>query len=469
APVLDIDLEVDPTQREGLYKQVVAHEVQPALGCTEPGAVAYAASIVADMLTIDGERPSLDDLKQILVTVDPGTLKNAAGVAIPGVKNGKGLAIAAALGFIQGEPSKVLQSLSGVTDEGVAQAIGAKNKVKVAKSEDRDFLVKIEVEMNDGRRAEVVLQGGHTNVVSKRLNGDTFASDSSIGTKKDAVTGPKSYEEILRACKISDLIAMAGSVDEEDRAYLREGFEMNQRVMREGLGLQAAGTLRTGIDNGVFANCIAARVKMGAVAAADARMNGIPLPAMSSGGSGNQGFVAALVPYLYGKERGIDDRIIEEAVALSHLINAYAKVFTGKLAPVCGCSVAAGLGAAAAIAYMHDKSPEVIGRAIDYVAGAISGMTCDGAKGSCALKVGVSVETAIQAAIAAVYSPEYELRRQGLVGHTPEETIQNLGRFVTIGMREADEVILGAIAVNLAERFCAAASVDKLVRVSSIN
>jgi L-cysteine desulfidase len=171
-------------------------------------------------------------------------------------------------------------------------------------------------------------------------------------------------------------------------------------------------------------------------------MDGAAIPVMSSGESGNQGIVAILVPYQVGKQMKIKEETILKSIALSHLLNGYVKCYTGELAPICGCAIAAGVGAAAAITYQQKGADvKAISLAINNIISDIGGMLCDGAKSGCALKVVSSVDSAIRAAFMGInYYGITEV--EGFVGKTAEQTIQNLSRISTVGMVHVDNTIV---------------------------
>ena len=171
-------------------------------------------------------------------------------------------------------------------------------------------------------------------------------------------------------------------------------------------------------------------------------MDGLNLPVMSSGGSGNQGIVAILVPYNVGLWFKIDERRIVESIALSHLVNSYIKCYTGSLSPICGCSIAAGVGAAVAIVYQQaGKNIDQMTLAVNNLISDLGGMLCDGAKGGCALKVVSSTDSAIRSAYMALNNHGIT-SIEGFIGRTAEETIQNLSRISDVGMAGVDATMI---------------------------
>ena len=197
------------------------------------------------------------------------------------------------------------------------------------------------------------------------------------------------------------------------------------------------------VNKGCLLNDVFSSSKILTASASDARMAGIDLPAMSSGGSGNQGIVAILVPYNAGKIFKIEEKIILQSIALSHLMNSYIKCFTGDLSPLCGCATAEGACAAVALVYQqYGKDMEKITLAVNSLISDLGGMLCDGAKGGCALKVATATDSAIRCAYMAL--DNYGISHlEGFVGKTAEETIYNLSKISILSMPKVNETILG--------------------------
>ncbi|MFA7253597.1 MAG: L-serine ammonia-lyase, iron-sulfur-dependent, subunit alpha [Patescibacteria group bacterium] len=275
--------------------------------------------------------------------------------------------------------------------------------------------------------AIAVIKDTHTNIASITLNGVRLDSQVTGQTAREEST----LDGRLSSLSITDLVQIANKADKDDICYLLSGADMNSALSTAGMSLQKVGhhletmLLSRTIDDGPIN-----RAKIAVAAATDARMAGIALPAMSSGGSGNQGIVAILVPYLMGKYSNVPDTQIGKSLALSHLVNSYVKCFTGKLSSMCGCAVAAGVGASSAIVLQENGDALVVGNAINNVLANIAGVLCDGAKGGCALKVASSAETAIMSANLALGG--YSLGGpEGIIGKTADETIANLGKLAT--------------------------------------
>lgn len=432
-----------------IIKELFSSDVVPALGCTEPITVAFACSLARYAVSNGNTDPA--GISRIKVVTDPGVFKNGSAVAIPNTNGMKGNQIAAALGAISGKPELKLEVLRHVTPEHLASA--------------RDMLTcgRVELACNytwKGLRVEArvenrheyglaVIEGGHTNVVICRKGEHEILDLSTLlgGNCTCGVSpGNSSYRNALRKMSVANLIFLARNIDEEDRRYIDQGVSMNLAISEVGRAMGEVGShLESLVRQGLLSDDIITSAQITVASATDARMSGASMPVMSSGGSGNQGVVAALVPYLAGKRRGIEIGRIQESIALSHLLNTYVKCFLGHLSPMCGCAVAAGIGAAGAIAYQKTDDPEVIGHAINNVIGDIAGILCDGAKSGCSMKVASATQASIRAAFLALSGCSIDCL-DGIIGKTPEETIRNLWIVDSVGMQHADEMILKIMA-----------------------
>jgi L-cysteine desulfidase len=420
-----------------ILKEVLDNEVFPALGCTEPIAVAYAASVAAG--EVDGEVDS------VAIIVDSGIYKNGLAVTVPNTNGQKGNLIAGVLGAFVRQPDLKMEILQGVKKEMIQRAgdmIQAGRATITYDATKTDLHVDVRVKSRNGS-ARAVLAHGHTNLVRLEKNGRTVI-------KKDRASGPKttpSYKKTLITLKIKDLIELAEEMDAADYKYIKHGVDMNLRISEAGKNIKKVGYYLTDlVKKGYLHADIFTSSKILVASASDARMSGMSLPVMSSGGSGNQGIVAILIPYTVGKQFKISERKILRSIALSHLINSYIKCFTGDLSPLCGCSIAAGVGAAVAIVYQRKgKDMAKITFAVNNLISDLGGMLCDGAKGGCALKVVSSADAGIRSAYMALNNHGIT-EAEGFVGRTAEETIQNLSRISEIGMAKVDDTMLSIMA-----------------------
>jgi L-cysteine desulfidase len=417
-----------------VLKEVLAHEVFPALGCTEPIAVAYAASLAASQVP-DG------DLRRLAIVVDRGVYKNGLAVTVPNTGGERGNLIAGVLGALVRRPDLKLEVLQAVTAEHLARAKAflQEGRARIAcDGAQAGLYIDVRLQTSTGT-ARAVLQGGHTSVA--RIEKDGSPVFQAPG--EDAGGGDPPYRRALSAMSLRDLVEAAEAADADDLAYLRRGIEMNLAICDVGHGLKKVGYyLDDLLAKGYLPDDVFSSTKRMTASATDARMTGMSYPVMASGGSGNQGVVAILVPYNVGRHFGIPAETILRSLALSHLLNGYVKSYTGDLSPICGCAIAAGVGAAAAIVYQQaGKDLGRLSLAINTIVSDLGGMLCDGAKEGCALKVVSSTDAAIRAAYMAL-NGHGVTTVEGFVGRTVEETIRNLSRITDIGMAKVDDTII---------------------------
>ncbi|MDP2866691.1 MAG: L-serine ammonia-lyase, iron-sulfur-dependent, subunit alpha, partial [Elusimicrobiota bacterium] len=372
-----------------LLKEVLEHEVYPAMGCTEPVAVAFAAATAGKLLK--GRTTS------VLVKTDPGTYKNGLAVSLPNTKGKKGNLLAAAIGAVTRRPELGAEIFKGLPPARLhqASALLKSGSARISPNYSKRGIY-ISVEVRAGAdKALCVLEGSHNRVALLRHNGKTLARSAGAGRKTRLP-----YKEVLRKASFRDLFKAAEKVNPAELAYIKKGVLMNLAAAREGLKLKKVGYyIEDLIHKGYLKRDILSTAKLTSAAATDARMAGLPVPVMSSGESGNQGVVAILVPWLVGKAFRVPEKRILKSIALSHLVNSYIKVFMGELAPICGCAVAAGVGASVAVVWQRSGTgTKKATLAVNTVISDIGGMLCDGAKSGCALKVASSADSAIRAA-----------------------------------------------------------------------
>lgn len=416
-----------------LLKTILKNEVFPALGCTEPTAVAYAASIAAKEL--DGPP------EQISIVVDAGVYKNGLAVTVPNTNGQRGNLIAGVIGALIGQPEQKMEVLEKATPEMIERArliIGDNNASISCDSDKQGLYIEVTVENAEGS-AKAVLEKNHTNLVRLEKNGEVLFTEQPKVIGGDA----QAYKATLKKMEIAELIDLAENLDEEDARYIRQGIEMNLKISDAGQQVEKVGYyLADLMEKQYLEDDVFSSSKIMTASSADARMGGVNLPVMSSGGSGNQGIVAILVPWNVGKWFGIKEEKIIRSIALSHLINSYAKCYTGSLSPICGCAIAAGVGAAAAIVYQQKgKDLGKITLAINNLISDLGGMLCDGAKGGCSLKVVSSTDSAILSAYMAL-NDHGITSIEGFVGKTAEKTIQNLSLISDIGMSKVDATMI---------------------------
>ncbi len=423
-------------------KEVLRLEVAPALGCTEPVAVALGAAAAASLLP-EGEIDSIE------VSLDPNVYKNGLAISIPGSGGLTGLDTAASLGALAGDPQRGLEVLDPVKDNDIERV--------------KKFLagpgVKLNVLDHKGLRIETIVRSGdnqgrslisklHDNVVSLSLNGRELKEHPLLSHQDGNGDPMADLEAWLRSRNLEQLLAMVEGLDGEDRDFLRQGMAYNLRLAEYGIkygpGLAVGRTLESIARQGLLQRDMSLAARILTSAAADARMAGVKLPAMSSAGSGNHG-LTAILPLCAVKEFiNCDEKTLLEAMAFSHVITAYIKAYTGRLSAVCGCSVAAGAGATSAVTYLLGGQPKHIAGAVKILTGDLAGVICDGAKTGCAIKLATAAGASVQAALFSLHGMEVD-PIQGIMGTTLEQTSQNLGALSNQGMVETDRTILRII------------------------
>jgi L-cysteine desulfidase len=415
-----------------ILKEIIAHEVFPALGCTEPISCAYAAAAAAEQLPGPVERMEL--------IVDPGTFKNGAAVTVPRSDNSKGNMIAAALGAVIAESGARLELLNSVTPMILQQArrLMEEGILEYSCQEGGEgFRIEVRAE-GGGASVHCVISEGHTNITHLTRDGRSIIADHPHGG-----SDPGSYRRLLKKMGLEEVLREATRLDDETRDYIRRGIEMNMAISGKGIGVKrTAYQIQKMKEEGMVAEDLLYNVKLRVASAVDARMAGLPYPVMTSGGSGNQGVVAILVPYLVGLDRGIDPARVEESIAVAHAINSYIKCYIGELSVLCGCAIAAGIAAAAALVYQQAGiDMGKIGFAVNNVIGDLSGLICDGAKPGCSMKTVSATETTIRSAFMALHG--YGLSEDdGVLGLSPEESIRNLSRVSLEGMFRVDPTVV---------------------------
>ncbi|MGD9333041.1 MAG: L-serine ammonia-lyase, iron-sulfur-dependent, subunit alpha, partial [Desulfobacterales bacterium] len=384
----------------------------------------------------------------IEVALDPNIYKNGLAVSIPGTNGMCGLDTAAAIGAVGGDPRLRLEVLDPVDQGAVqkAQELLADGNVDVHLLEDRQGLYIHTTVTSGPDRAECIIQGSHDNIVALRLNGRELAAHPLVMVENKAQGHTRQdLEAWLKTLSLKDLLAMVDDLDADDFAFLQEGVDQNMRLaaygLKYGTGLNVGMTLERLVRQRLLCKDMAMAARILASAAADARMAGIKLPAMSSAGSGNHGLTAILPIRAVKDYVECPDKVFLEAIALSHMLTAYIKTHTGRLSAVCGCSIAAGAGATAGITYLLGGHLKHIAGAITNLTEDLAGVICDGAKAGCSLKLATAAGAAVQAALFALQGVNV-LATDGIIGHSPEQTMQNIGTLSTQGMVETDRTIL---------------------------
>ncbi len=422
-------------------KEILQLEVVPALGCTEPVAIALGAAAAASLLP----KKNIDSIE---IWVDPNIYKNGLAVIIPGTDGMTGLDTASALGALGGDPSLGLEVLDVIDDDIVerTRTFLDNQGVTVNLLEEKGLYIKTVITQGKDQ-AESLIIDLHTNIVELTLNGEAV-SDSPLWAESGQQSSGSllaELEEWLRELTLEDILKLVDDLDEDDLAFLEVGLKYNLKLaeygLKHGSGLGVGKALDRLLRQKLLVKDMATSAKVLTSAAADARMGGAKLPAMSSGGSGNHGLTAILPIWAIKDFIDHDHTTVLKAIGLSHIITAYVKAHTGRLSAVCGCSVAAGAGATSGITYLIGGDADHITGAIKNLTEDLAGIICDGAKAGCALKLNTAAGAAVQAALFSLQGVNVQ-DTDGIIGTSSEKTIQNIGTLSTDGMVATDKTIL---------------------------
>lgn len=415
--------------------QLLRQDVVPALGCTEPVCVALCAAHAAKTL---GQTPV-----SIRVEVNSGIYKNAMSAGIPNCTQ-VGIPWAAAIGACLQNPEKGLQLLSGVTDDvlsGAGMLIRSQSVTVTMVPEEKNLFVKCSVYSADGE-AVCVIQNSHTNVVLLRRNEEFLL-------KKDTASVSGGEDPLVRALKeltVAQIRQLVCTASEEELSFLMDGVDMNEALAAyseaHAVGVGIAGTLRGSIGGSLLADDLLSRILLKVSSAAESRLDGCPLPTMSSSGAGTKGLVVILPVSETARHIGASRLQTVRALALAHLVNRYCNAFVGKLSPMCSCVMCSSTAASAGIAFLLGGNDEQIGYAIRNMSGTVTGMICDGGKVGCAMKVSTGSMAALISAIHAVNGTVLRTS-DGICAETPEQCIQNMALIGNHGMKDTDQAILG--------------------------
>ena len=409
---------------------LINREVVPAIGCTEPIAVALCTARAAELLDTQPEK--------IEVRLSANILKNAMGVGIPGTGM-IGLPIAVALGALVGRSEYRLEVLRDVTPEAVGRGARYIDEKRVCISLKEDIAEKlyIEVEASAGeRRAVAVIAGGHTAFVYLERDGEVL-----LDKRTASVAEEEAGEVPLTLRRVWDF-AMTAPLDE--LRFILETRRVNkaaaERAFAGKFGHCVGRTLRCERERRVMGDSIFSRILSYTSAACDARMAGAMIPVMSNSGSGNQGIAATLPVVVYAEENGATEEQTIRALTLSHLTVIYMKQSLGRLSALCGCVVAA-TGSSCGIAYLMGGGYEEVTFAVKNMIANLTGMICDGAKPSCAMKLTSGVSTAVLSAMMAL-EHRCVTAVEGIIDDDVDQCIRNLTRIGRDGMNETDRLVL---------------------------
>ena len=409
---------------------LVKSEVVPAIGCTEPIAVALCVAKATEVL---GKRP-----EKITVLLSANILKNAMGVGIPGTGI-IGLPIAVALGALIGKSAYQLEVLKDSTSDTVEEGkrFIDEKRIHISLKDGIEEKLYIEVCCEAGEdKSTAVIAGGHTTFIYIALNNDILLSrQAEVSTEAEE----KALDLSLR--KVYDF-AMTTPLDEI--RFILETARLNkaaaERSFEGDYGHALGKILRGTYEHKIMGDSVFSHILSYTSGACDARMAGAMIPVMSNSGSGNQGISATLPVLVYAEENGKSEEEIIRALMLSHLTVIYIKQSLGRLSALCGCVVAA-TGSSCGITWLMGGTYEQVSYAVQNMIANLTGMICDGAKPSCALKVTTGVSTAVLSAIMAMEN-RCVTSVEGIIDEDVDQSIRNLTKIGSKGMNETDKLVL---------------------------
>jgi L-cysteine desulfidase len=420
------------------YLRAVQEEVKPALGCTEPVSLALACATAAAQL--EGCVDRID------AWVSPNLMKNGMGVTVPGTGM-TGLPVAAALGALAGDASAGLEVLNKAPAEAVACAreMLENGKVRVMLETPCDEILSSRAKVYAGDAwVSVTIAGGHTRITRIEKQGEVlFTLDDAAPTEETACP-----LQILGETSLRDIFDFINEVPFEAIRFILDAAHLNDALSREGLrgqwGLHIGATLERQCQRGLMSRDLSSDIVIRTSAASDARMGGATLPAMSNSGSGNQGIAATLPVVVVAEHFNASEETLARALMLSHLSAIYIHYQLPRLSALCAATTAS-MGAAAGMAWLVNGRFETLSMAISSMIGDVSGMICDGASNSCAMKVSTSASSAWKAVLMALDDTAVT-GNEGIVAHDVEQSIANLCALARQAMQQTDRQIIEIMA-----------------------
>ena len=409
------------------YLKILREELVPAMGCTEPIAVAYAAALARRVLEAEPE--------SMTVRASANIIKNVKSVVVPNTGGLRGLAAAAVAGAVAGRSEARLQVLARVTPEQEGEIARRVETLpcRVLPS-DKPYVFHVEVELTGGgHTARAELAGHHTNVIALERDGELLSHLDYV--ERGEMSGSdRSLLTVERIVEFADTVEI-----EAVRELLERQIEYNTAIAREGLrgdwGANVGSILLAAYGDGAHN-----RAKAWAAAGSDARMNGCELPVIINSGSGNQGLTASLPVIVYAGELGVDHETLLRALVVSNLVTIHLKTGIGRLSAYCGAT-SAGCGAGAGITYLYGGRNHEIAHTIVNAVAIDSGMICDGAKASCAAKIASAVEAGLLGMQMQMRGSQF-YGGDGIVVKGVENTIRNVGELAREGMSGTDRTII---------------------------
>ncbi len=415
------------------YLQILKEELVPAMGCTEPIAIAYAAAKARKVLGCVPEKT--------IVEVSGNIIKNVKSVIVPNTGHLKGIAAATAAGIIAGQSEKKLEVISDVTEEDIQKIKEYLSTYPIeVKLVDTPFIFDIQMSVfYKDSYVKVRIVNYHTNIILIEKNGEILYHKEATSSKEEGLSG----KELLN---VKDIVDFADSVDIKDiEDIIGRQIEYNSKIAEEGLKNNYGANIGSVLIS-TYGSDIKVRAKAKAAAGSDARMNGCELPVIIVSGSGNQGMTASLPVIEYGNELKVSKEKLYRALIISNLVTIHQKTGIGRLSAYCG-AVCAGAGSGAGITYLYGGGYREISHTIVNALSIISGMICDGAKASCAAKIATAVDAGILGYYMFKEGQQFK-GGDGIVKKGIEATISNVGKLAKEGMKETDKEIIKIMIEN---------------------
>ena len=415
------------------FVKILHEELRPAMGCTEPIAIAYAAAKARAVL---GTRP-----ERLLIEVSGNIIKNVKSVVVPHTGGLRGIPAAAAAGVVAGDADAELEVLSRVTPQQIAATADflARTPIEVRHAETGHIFDIMITAFSGEDTAFTRIVDYHTNLVTVKRGGETLLEKEITSQLDEGLTD--------RCCLSVEKIAdFADTVDLDDvRDVLERQIAYNMAIAEEGLrgnyGANIGRTVLRGRENDINY-----KMRAWAAAASDARMNGCELPVVINSGSGNQGITTSVPVIVYAREYGKSHEELLRALCVSNLITTHLKTGIGRLSAYCG-AVSAGAGAGAGLAYLKGGRAEMIAHTVVNAVAVTSGIICDGAKASCAAKIAAAVDAGLLG-LAMYENGNQFFGGDGIVKKGVENTIATVGKLARFGMEQTDKEIIQLMLEN---------------------
>lgn len=415
--------------------ELIKSDMKPALGVTEPGAIAFAVSTAKAHIK--------GTVKRVGLRLNSGMYKNAFTCGIPGTSE-VGNYYAAALGAVAADPKKGLECLEGIgkaEEEAAGEMIKA-GMISVSMSSITSRIFIEATVTGETSEAVVTIQDAHTNITKITENG-------TVVFEKEAKAAQESKEAtpLIHQYTLAQMVEYVNTVSAQELDFIKEAYKVNYELLQEGLKspkttygpylLKKNGGVLVSEDERKTASLFC----NGAI---EARVIGLSKPAMSITGSGAHGIIATMPLYAVYKINNYTDEQLLRATALSYLVCMYIKEYSGKLSAFCGCAIAAGTGMACALAWLKGAGAETMEKVINNMASSITGMICDGGNQGCTMKGIVAVDAAFDSVELAM-DDVYIYNAHGINGATPEETMHNMGLIASPGMTGTEKTIVDVL------------------------